>query len=82
MNSIKLKIKFSGTHCVNCTHAIKKAISKMDGVQKVKLNFGKKNYIITINNNYDQKQLFKKIKNVAKKIEPEIVLKSKEKYYE
>jgi len=78
MNDIRLKIKFSGTYCISCTHAIKKAISKLDGVDKIKLNFARKYYIISIDSALKKNQIIKNINKIVNKIEPGIELKIKD----
>lgn len=48
-----LKFKVEGMHCPLCTTAVKKAISKLDGVEKVSARLNTKEVSVT----YDEKKV-------------------------
>jgi len=77
-----IKINFRGKHCINCTRAIRNAISKLEGVENVELNFGENHYLLTIDKESNIKQMLKKIYDIGEKIEPDILLKPEDVDYE
>jgi copper chaperone CopZ len=69
---MKKIIKLEDLGCANCAAKIEDASSKLDGVISIKLNFmTQKMTLETEDEKFDE--IFKEIKKIANKIEPDMV---------
>lgn len=70
---MKKTIKLQDLDCANCAAKIESAVSKLDGVIDVKVNFmGQKMILETPDDRFDA--VLAEVKKTAKKIEPDLVI--------
>lgn len=70
---MKKTIKLQDLNCANCAAKIENAVSKLDGVYEVKVNFMAQKMILSA---ADDKfsEILEAVKKIAKKIEPDLVI--------
>lgn len=70
---MKKTIKLQDLDCANCASKIENAVSKIEGVNEVKVNFmGQKMILDAPDDRFDA--VLAEVKKVAKKIEPDMVI--------
>lgn len=70
---MKKTIKLQDLDCANCAAKIENAISKLDGVTNVKVNFMSQKMILEVQDDqFDT--ILEQSKKIAKKIEPGMVI--------
>ena len=70
---MKKTIKLQDLDCANCAAKIENAISKLDGVTEVKVNFMSQKMILDApDDKFDA--VLAEVKKIAKKIEPDLVI--------
>lgn len=70
---MKLKFTIEGLDCANCANELEENISKIEGINSVSISFMSQKMIIeTDTENTDE--LIKKIEEVVKDEEPEVIL--------
>lgn len=57
--------------CANCAAKVEAAISKMDGVKEVHVNFIMGKMTVKFDEGIDEKKFLKQMQKTAKKIEPD-----------
>ena len=68
---MKSKFKIKGLDCANCAADLERAIEKIEGIQKVSINFITQKMELE----YDEKEeIIQKVKKVIKKEEPEVTI--------
>lgn len=65
------KIFIEGLHCAHCAAKIEQKVNKLHYVNSATLNFISK-YIIIEHNNYDTSKMYKDVKVIIKKLEPNV----------
>ena len=68
-----LKLKIKGLDCANCANELERAIEKIDGVDKVNINFITEKMELEYGEN-DKEEVIKKVKKVIKKEEPDVTI--------
>lgn len=71
---MKKIITMQDLDCANCAMKMENAISKLDGVHQVQVNFLLQKMTLDIDEN-NTNEIITQIKKICKKIEPECVLK-------
>lgn len=70
---MKKTIKLQDLDCANCAAKIENAVSKLDGVIEIKVNFmGQKMILDVSDDKFDA--VLAEVKKIAKKIEPDLVI--------
>lgn len=59
-----------GMMCANCSRIFEEKASQMPGVDKISVNYALAKVNVTINQQYDQKEVVKKLKSLCHEIEP------------
>lgn len=67
---MKKKFKFEGINCANCANKIEEAISKMDGVEDVKVSYLSEKVKFELADDIDLENLIEDANKIADKIEP------------
>lgn len=67
---MKAKYKIEGLDCVNCAAKIEEAISKLDGVNSVRVSFLSEKVKFDLADDIDLEDLIAKSNEIADKIEP------------
>lgn len=67
---MKKKFEFEGLKCANCANKIEEAISKMDGVEKVRVSHLAEKVKFELADDVDLDKLIEKANEIADKIEP------------
>lgn len=68
---MKSKFKIKGLDCANCAAELERVIEKIEGIQKVSINFITQRMELE----YDEKEeIIQKVKKVIKKEEPEVTI--------
>lgn len=67
---MKKKFKFEGLKCANCANKIEEAISKMDGVEDVKVSYLSEKVKFELADDIDLDNLIEEANKFADKIEP------------
>ncbi len=67
---MKKSFKLKGLDCANCAAKIEEHVKKLKGVENASVSFISQKMIIETNS--DDEELFKKIKKVVKKEEPDV----------
>ena len=68
---MKSKFKIKGLDCANCATDLERTIEKIEGIQKVSINFITQKMELE----YDEKEeIIQKVKKVIKKEEPEVTI--------
>ena len=67
---MKKKFKFEGLKCANCANKIEEAISKMDGVEDVKVSYLSEKGKFELADDIDIDNLIEDANKIADKIEP------------
>ena len=68
---MKSKFKIKGLDCANCAADLERTIEKIEGIQKVSINFITQKMELE----YDEKEkIIQKVKKVIKKEEPEVTI--------
>ena len=68
---MKSKFKIKGLDCANCAKDLERTIEKIEGIQKVSINFITQKMELE----YDEKEeIIQKVKKVIKKEEPEVTI--------
>ena len=67
---MKKKFKFEGIDCANCANKIEEVISKMDGVEKVRVSYLTEKVKFDIRDDIDLDKLIEEANEIADKIEP------------
>lgn len=67
---MKKKFKFEGLKCANCANKIEEAISKMDGVEDVKVSYLSEKVKFELADDIDLDNLIEEANKIADKIEP------------
>ena len=68
---MKKVLKFSEIDCANCAAKVEKNISKLDGVESVRVVFLTQKIILEVDETADWDNLLKQIEKAAKKVEPD-----------
>ncbi len=68
---MKKTLKFTEIDCANCAAKVEKNISKLDGVESVRVVFLTQKIILEVNENCDWNNLLTQIEKAAKKVEPD-----------
>ena len=66
-----LKLKIKGLDCANCANELERAIEKIDGVDKVNINFITEKMELEYDDK-NEEEILKKVKKVIKKEEPDV----------
>lgn len=69
-----LKLKLKGLDCANCANKIERKINTLNEVNKATVNFSTESLIVDMNEDTVKNDLLKKIKNIVKDIEPDVVV--------
>lgn len=69
MNKYKFKIK--NLDCANCANELERAIEKIDGVDKVNINFITEKMELEYDDK-NEEEILKKVKKVIKREEPDV----------
>lgn len=67
---MKKKFEFEGLKCANCANKIEEAISKMDGVEDVKVSYLSEKVKFELADDIDLDNLIEDANKIADKIEP------------
>lgn len=67
---MKAKYKIEGLDCANCAAKIEEAISKLDGVNSVRVSFLSEKVKFDLRDDVDIEDLIAKSNEIADKIEP------------
>lgn len=67
---MKKKFEFEGLKCANCANKIEEAISKMDGVEDVKVSYLSEKVKFELTDDIDLDNLIEDANKIADKIEP------------
>ena len=67
---MKKKFKFEGLECANCASKIEDAISKMDGVNEVRVSYLAEKVKFDLSDDIDLDKLIEDCNEIADKIEP------------
>ncbi len=66
----KINLKISGMHCAGCAAGIEKGLSKLDGVEKVQINFATTTSVVEyLENQIDEKHILDEVTNLGYKAE-------------
>ncbi len=68
---MKKTLKFSEIDCANCAAKVEKGISKLEGVESVRVVFLTQKIILEVKEDCDWQGLIKAIEKEAKKVEPD-----------
>ncbi|MBQ5764534.1 MAG: heavy-metal-associated domain-containing protein [Clostridia bacterium] len=68
---MKKTLKFTEIDCANCAAKVEKNISKLDGVESVRVVFLTQKIILEVDETADWDNLLKQIEKAAKKVEPD-----------
>lgn len=68
---MKKTLKFTEIDCANCAAKVEKNISKLDGIQSVRVVFLTQKIILEVDETADWDNLLKQIEKAAKKVEPD-----------
>lgn len=68
---MKKTLKFSEIDCANCAAKVEKNISKLKGVESVRVVFLTQKIILEISEDCDWSELLKAIEKAARKVEPD-----------
>lgn len=68
---MKKILKFSEIDCANCAAKVEKGISKLEGVESVRVVFLTQKIILEVKEDCDWQGLIKAIEKEAKKVEPD-----------
>ncbi len=71
---MKIKFKIEGIDCVNCANELENAISKVEGIQSVSINFLTQKMNIELDEN-NKDEILAKMNKVIKKEEPDVKIK-------
>ncbi len=66
-----LKLKIKGLDCANCANELERAIEKIDGVDKVNINFITEKMELEYDDK-NEEEILKKVKKVIKREEPDV----------
>ena len=67
---MKIKYKIEGLDCANCAAKIEEAISKLDGVNSVRVSFLSEKVKFDLRDDINLEELIAKSNEIADKIEP------------
>ena len=68
---MKKTLKFTEIDCANCAAKVEKNISKLNGVESVRVVFLTQKIILEVDETADWDNLLKQIEKAAKKVEPD-----------
>lgn len=68
---MKKTLKFSEIDCANCAAKVEKNISKLEGVESVRVVFLTQKIILEVKEDCDWQGLMRAIEKEAKKVEPD-----------
>ena len=68
---MKKTLKFTEIDCANCAAKVEKNISKLDGIESVRVVFLTQKIILEVDETADWDNLLKQIEKAAKKVEPD-----------
>ena len=68
---MKKTLKFTEIDCANCAAKVEKNISKLEGVESVRVVFLTQKIILGVDESADWQDLLKQIEKAAKKVEPD-----------
>lgn len=71
---MKIKFKIEGLDCANCANELENAISKVEGIQSVSINFLTQKMNIELDEN-NKDEILSKMNKVIKKEEPDVKIK-------
>ncbi len=71
---MKIKFKIEGLDCANCANELENAISKVEGIQSVSINFLTQKMNIELDEN-NKDEILAKMNKVIKKEEPDVKIK-------
>lgn len=71
---MKIKFKIEGLDCANCANVLENAISKVEGIQSVSINFLTQKMNIELDEN-NKDEILAKMNKVIKKEEPDVKIK-------
>ena len=71
---MKKYVKIEDLCCANCAAKIEKQVSALEGVKKCSLSFMAEKMLVEYDDAKDFDELFAKIKEIAKKVEPDTVI--------
>ena len=67
---MKKSFKLEGLDCTNCATKIEEHVKKVDGVENASVSFMTQK--MTVETSSDDEEIFKKIKKVVKREEPDV----------
>lgn len=67
---MKKKFKFEGLKCANCANKIEEAISKLDGVEEVRVSYLSEKVKFELADDVNLDKLIDEANEIAEKIEP------------
>ena len=70
---MRYKCKIKGLDCANCAGELERALSKIEGIESVVINFMTEKMIIECEEN-EKEKIMKNIRKVAKKEEPDVTI--------
>ncbi len=68
---MKSNFKVEGLDCANCAAELERALSKIEGVKEVNINFMMQRMVLEFDDN-NKEEIIKKVKKVIKKEEPDV----------
>lgn len=66
-----LKLKIKGLDCANCANELERAIEKVEGVDRVNINFITEKMELEYDDK-NEEEILKKVKKVIKREEPDV----------
>lgn len=70
---MRYKCKINGLDCANCAGELERALSKIEGIESVVINFMTEKMIIECEEN-EKEKIMENIRKVAKKEEPDVTI--------
>ncbi|MEG1483258.1 heavy metal translocating P-type ATPase [Clostridium sp.] len=71
------KFLLQGLDCANCANKIEDRINKLESIEEANINFSTSTLILEIKDGYEKEDVINKIKDIVKKLEPEVVVTEK-----
>ncbi|MCH4201112.1 MAG: cadmium-translocating P-type ATPase [Clostridium tyrobutyricum] len=76
-SKIKKELILDGLDCANCAAKIENKINGIDGINSALMNFVTKTLTIDVGNNDDMEALLSQVRDVVKKLEPDVIVREK-----
>ena len=76
-NRVKQEFILEGLDCANCAAKIEKKVNEINGVETASLNFVTKTLTVHIFDNEAIEAISSQLKNIVKKLEPDVVVSKK-----